>query len=188
MECRRCGAVLRKEGDFCPKCYKEVLEEEELKKDVVPLLTVKRKYKPGFHVRQRWDVIVITILTVLSCITAGHIFVGILSGIVGFAILLVYLAFQKMLAAKEKVVFYEKKVVKYSKVPFFGSTKEVAYKDIKDITYYQQTWRQKRANMGDIVVYVKYIGYFGGIKLDNVENGTEVIQEIIEKVPIRVEE
>ena len=35
MECRRCGAVLRKEGDFCPKCYKEVLEEEELTDDVL---------------------------------------------------------------------------------------------------------------------------------------------------------
>ena len=93
-----------------------------------------------------------------------------------------------MLAAKEKIVFYEKKVVKYSKVPFFGSTKEVAYKDIKDIVYHQYSLGQKRAKMGDIVIYVKYTGYFGGLKLNNVENGTEVIQEIIEKVPIRVEE
>ena len=188
MECRRCGAVLRRAGDFCPKCYKEVLAEEELKNDVVPLLTVKRKYKPSYHVKQSWGLIIITILTVLSCFSAGHPFVGILSGIVGFAILLAYMAFQKMLAAKEKVVFYKKKVVKYSKVPFFGSTKEVAYKDIKDITYYQQSLCQKRSNMGDIVVYVKYTGYFGGIKLNNVENGIDVIQEIIEKVPIRVEE
>ena len=41
--------------------------------------------------------------------------------------------------------------------------------------------------MGDIVVYVKYTGYFSGIRLNNVENGTEIIQEIIEKVPIVVE-
>ena len=187
MECRRCGAVLRKKGDFCPKCYKEILEEEELKNDVIPVLTIKRKYKPSFHIKQRWDLILITILCVFSCVTAGHIFVAILCGIIGFACLLGYLAFQKMLVAKEKVVFYEKKVVKYSKVPFFGSTKEVAYKNIKDIAYFQQSLRQKRANMGDIVVYVKYTGYFGGIRLNNVENGTEIIQEIIEKVPIVVE-
>ena len=188
MECRRCGAKLRREGDLCPKCYKKVLEEEELKNDVIPIMTVKRKYKPSFHIKQRWDIIVITILCVLSCFTSGHPFLGILCGIVGFAILLGYLAFKKMLAAKEKIVFYEKKAVKYSKVPYFSSTKEVAYKDIKDIVYHQQTLGQKRAKMGDIVIYVKYTGYFGGLKLNNVENGTEVIQEIIEKVPIKVEE
>lgn len=187
MECRRCGAVLRKEGDFCPKCYKEILEEEELKNDVIPLLTVKRKYKPSFHIKQRWDLILITILVVLSCVTANHPFLAILCGIIGFACLLAYLAFEKMLAAKEKVVFYEKKVVKYSKVPFFGSTKEVAYKNIKDIVYFQQTFRQKKAKMGDIVVYVKYTGYFGGLRINNVENGDEIIQEIIEKIPIKAE-
>ena len=32
MECRVCGAKLRKKGDLCPKCYKEMVEEEELKK------------------------------------------------------------------------------------------------------------------------------------------------------------
>ena len=38
MECRVCGAKLRKKGDLCPKCYKEMVEEEELKNDVVPVL------------------------------------------------------------------------------------------------------------------------------------------------------
>lgn len=188
MKCRRCGAELKKKADFCSKCYKEVKEEEELKNDVKPVLTVKRKYKPGFHLKQRWDVILIAFLTVGTCISVNNYLGAILVTIAAIAILLAYLAFEKMLVLKEKIVFYEKKVVKYSDVPIIGGTKEVPYKDIKDIAYYQQTLRQKRSDMGDIVIYVKYTGYFGGIRMNNVENGQAVIEEIIEKVPIEFEE
>ena len=186
MECRVCGAKLRKKGDLCPKCYKEMVEEEELKNDVVPILTVKRKYKPSFVLKQRWDVILIIVLVIATLVSKGHPLYAILSTILGFGVILGILAFDKMLSMKQKVVFYEKKVVKYSTVPFFGKTVEIPYKDIKDIVYHQTTWRHKRANMGDIVVYVKYTGYFGGLSLNNVENGKEIIQEMIEKLPINM--
>lgn len=188
MKCRRCGAVLRKEGDLCPKCHKAMLEEEELKNDVKALLTVKRKYKPGFHLKQRIDVMFIIFLVVGSLFSAGHFFVGILSLAVGIGIILAYLAIQKIYALNEKVVFYEKKVVKYSSVPIIGVDKEIPYKNISDIAYYQQSLRQKKANIGDLVIYVKYTGFFGGIRLNNVENGNEIIQEIIDRIPIVVEE
>ena len=45
MECRVCGAKLRKKGDLCPKCYKEMVEEEELKNDVVPVFASIHRYK-----------------------------------------------------------------------------------------------------------------------------------------------
>lgn len=188
MKCRRCGAELRRKGDFCPKCYKEISEEEELKNDVTPIITVKRKYKPGFHLKQRWDVILIAILTIGTCISYGHYLAAVIVTILAIALLLAYLAFEKYLTMKEKIVFYEKKVVKHSEVPIIGGIREISYKNIKDIAYYQQTLRQKRANMGDIVIYVKYTGYFGGIRMNNVENGQAVIEEIIEKVPIKFEE
>ena len=72
MECRRCGAKLRREGDLCPKCYKKVLEEEELKNDVIPIMTIKRKYKPSFVLKQRWDVILIIVLVIATFVSKGH--------------------------------------------------------------------------------------------------------------------
>ena len=188
MKCRRCGATLKKQGDLCSKCYKAIKEEEELKNDVNPLVTVKRKYNPVYHLKQRWDVILIMLLAAISLFTNGVIWGGIGTLVLGIAIVLAYLAIQKLLVLKEKIVFYEKKVVKYSDMPIIGGTREIPYKNVKDITYYQQTYRQKRANLGDIVIYVKYTGYFGGIRMNNIENGAEVIAQIRELVPIEFEE
>lgn len=188
MKCRRCGATLKKQGDLCAKCYNEMKEEEELKNDVKPVLTVKRKYNPVYHLKQRWDIILIMLLAAVSLFSNGVIWGGLGTLALGIIIILVYLAWQKMLVLKEKIVFYEKKVVKYSEMPIFGGTREVSYKNLKDITYYQQTRRQKKANLGDLVIYVKYTGYFGGISMTNVENGAELIAQISELLPIEFEE
>ena len=188
MKCRICGAELKKEGDLCPNCYKQLKKEEELKADTRELYVVKRKYKPFFHMRQRWDISLIAILCICSTLLARQWIQAIICFVVWVALMLLYLAFEKALSKHEKVVFYEKRVVKYSTLPIFGITKELEYDQLKDIAYYQQTLNQRSNKMGDLIIYKKFTGYFGGIRLNCVENGNEVMQELYEILPIEFDE
>ena len=188
MKCRVCGAELKKEGDLCPNCYKELKKEEELRADIKELFVIKRKYKPLFHIRQRWDVTIIAILCIFFSAFGKQWFQMIFSLVLYILIMLGYLAFEKMVSQRERIIFYEKKVVKYSTVPIFGMTKELSYDKLRDIAYYQQTLNQKSNNMGDFIIYAKYTGYFGGLRMNSVENGSEIMQQLYEILPIEFDE
>lgn len=191
MRCRICGAKLTKDGDICKNCYKEFQEEEELKKDTKEQLKIRRKYSISYEVRKYTELIVICILAMIVCISAGGLLESL--AVVGiFAIIFLVLFFiDKRLAMGTKVVFYEKKAVYTFDIGIINTTKVVKYDDIDDIRYFQ-TRRQKKFGYGDLCVYTKGVipgvGYFGGFQIKNIENVQENLNKIAEILGVILEQ
>lgn len=181
MRCSICGAKLRNDGDICTNCYKEFQEEEDLKKDTVEKLKLKRKYSIMYVLVKYTELLIIGILASVICISAGGILEAL--AVVGIFILVfgVLLFLEKRLSIAGKVVFYEKKVVYTFKFLGIDNTKVLKYNDIKDIKYYQ-TYRQKKFGYGDLCIYANGIipgsGFVNGFQIKNVEN----VQESLEKI------
>lgn len=191
MKCSICGARLTKEGDICKNCYKEFQEEEELKKDTKEQLKLKRKYSISYEVHKYTELIIICILSMVVCISAGGAWeslavIGIFAVIFGFLFFL-----DKRLAMATKAVFYEKKVVYTFDLGFINTTKVVKYEDISDVRYFQ-TRRQKKFGFGDLCVYAKGVipgaGYFGGFQIKNIEDVQGNLEKIGEILGVTVEQ
>lgn len=191
MRCSICGARLTKEGDICKNCYKEFQEEEELKKDTKEQLKIKRKYSISYEVYKYTELIIICILAMVVCISAGG-FLESLAVIGIFAVIFGLLFFiDKRLAVGTKVVFYEKKAVYTFDIGIINTTKVVKYEDIEDIRYFQ-TRRQKKFGYGDLCVYTKGVipgaGYFGGFQIKNIEDVEGNLKNIAEILGVTLEQ
>ena len=183
MKCRICGATLKKDGDICTNCYKELQEEEDLKKDKKECLKVKRKYSIAYEIRRyiEWIMIYIICLVSLVCGRAwGSFILTLLGGIVLFGFLFF---FDKRVARATRATFYEKKVRYRFDLWFIHKEKTVKYSDITDISYFQSN-RQKRLGLADICIYargaVPGTTLLNGFQVKDVENATDVVKEIYE--------
>lgn len=190
MRCSICGAQLKKEGDICTKCYKEFQEEEDLKKDTVEKLKVKRKYSISYEFLRYAELIVIFILACVVCVTAGGILEAFGVVLIAFVIMGLLLFIDKRIAVATKATFYEKKVVYRFKLAFINVTKMVKYDEIADVRYFQ-TRRQKKYGYGDLCIYAKGTipgsGFMKGFQIKNVENVDEVLKQIGEILGVPVE-
>ena len=110
MKCKRCGAKLNKEGDICKNCYKKILEEEELEKDVNELLKLKRKYIPAYEVYNLADVIIVFCLVIISFLAMQAFLNAFLSLFILVVVIAILLLIKKRLAVATRCVFYEKKI------------------------------------------------------------------------------
>lgn len=190
MKCRICGAKLKKDGDICSNCYKEFQEEEDLKRDTNERLKLKRKYSINYELSKATELILLAILSMIVCISAG----GILEALVVLLIFILVIGFvlfiDKRLAMGTKAVFYDKKTVYTFKFLCFDVTKVVKYTDIADVRYFQ-TRRQKKYGFGDLCIYAKGVipgtGYLNGYQIKNVENVEEVLKQIGEII-VTIEE
>ena len=185
MKCRICRAKLKKDGDICTSCYKEFQEEEDLKRDTNERLKIKRKYSINYELVKSTELIILAILSMLICISAGGFLesIGVLlifAAIIGFI-----LFWDKRVSMATKAVFYDKKTVYTFKFLFFDVTKVVKYSEIADVRYFQ-TRRQKKYGFGDLCVYAKGVipgsGFLNGYQIKNVENVEEVLKQIGEIV------
>lgn len=191
MKCRICGAKLKKDGDICTTCYKEFQEEEDLKKDTNERLKIKRKYSISYELAKCAELILLAILSVIVCLSAGGLLESLLVVFIFVVVIGFVLFIDKRLAIATKAVFYEKKTVYTFKFLFFDVTKVVKYTDIADVRYFQ-TYRQKKYGFGDLCVYAKGVipgsGFLNGYQIKNIENVEEVLKQIGEIVgPIEEE-
>ncbi|MCI8276392.1 MAG: hypothetical protein HFJ46_00365 [Clostridia bacterium] len=177
MKCKRCGAKLNKEGDICKNCYKKILEEEELEKDVNELLKLKRKYIPAYEVYNLADVIIVFCLVIISFLAMQAFLNAFLSLFILVVVIAILLLIKKRLAVATRCVFYEKKIKYNFDFLFIHNEKVIKYDDIKDISYYQ-TRRQKKYDLADLYVYVKYTGLIGGMSLKNMPNAIKNLEKI----------
>lgn len=181
MKCKICGARLNKEGDICKNCYQEILKEEELEKDVNQLLKVNRKYIPAYEVSTLTEIIIIFILVAISLIATQNILNALFSIFLLALIIAGALLIKKRLAIGTRCVFYETKVKYNFDFLFIHNEKTIKYEDINDISYYQ-TRKQKKYDIVDLCVYVKYTGLIGGFSIKNMPNATKDLEKIKEIV------
>ncbi|MBQ7410308.1 MAG: PH domain-containing protein [Clostridia bacterium] len=191
MKCRICGAKLKKDGDICTNCYKEFQEEEDLKKDTNEKLKLKRKYSINYEISKCTELIILAILSIILCVSAGGFLEALAVVLIFAAVIGLVLFVDKRLAMATKAVFYEKKAVYTFKFLFMDVTKVVKYSEIADVRYFQ-TRRQKKFGFGDLCVYAKGVipgsGYLNGFQIKNIENVEEVLKQIGEIVgPIEEE-
>lgn len=186
MRCKICGARLTKEGDICSNCYKTYQEEEELKKDTKQRLVIKRKYSISYNLLKYWWVFVIFILSSIISLNSGDLVYTV--GLIGSMLVLIglFLFLDKRLAMGTKAIFYDKKVVYTFKFLFIDREKTVKYSDIKDVTIFKPSLLQSRYGYGDICIYAKGAipgsSLLNGFQIKNVEDASEVLDEIVEIV------
>lgn len=181
MKCKICGAKLNKDGDICKNCYQDILEEEKLEKDVNELLKIKRKYMPAYEIYTLTELIIIFIIVSISLLATQGFLHSVLTLLILVIIIAVILLIRKKIAIGTRCVFYETKVKYNFDFLFIHNEKIIKYEDIKDISYYQ-TRKQKKYDMVDLCVYVKYTGLIGGFSIKNMPNATKDLEEIKEIV------
>lgn len=181
MKCKICGAKLNKDGDICKNCYQDILKEEELEKDVNELLKINRKYIPAYEVSTLTEIIVIFVIVAISLLATQSFLHSVLAIVLLVLIIAGVLLIRKKLAIGTRCVFYETKVKYNFDFLFIHNEKIIKYEDINDISYYQ-TRKQKKYDMVDLCVYVKYTGLIGGFSVKNMPNSTKDLEKIKEIV------
>jgi uncharacterized membrane protein (DUF485 family) len=185
MRCKKCGVVLKNEGDLCEKCSKEIQKEKALKADKKEILRIKQKYSPKYILtRKLFEVYIIFILLIFFCAYAKNILGAILCLALLIFIVIAVLAINKKNSKNTYMAFYETKIVFKGKIMLMNVERILSYDDVKDIVFTQGTgWFekifQKIFKLGNIYVYPKKGNIISnGMQLEIVENIENVIENV----------
>ncbi len=185
MRCKRCGAVLKKDGDLCTKCREELNKEKELAKDTNELLRIRKKYSPKYVLTANlFEIYIFYFLLILLSVYSNNKAIIIPITVVMILIVLIIMIWQKKSSAETYISLYNTKMVYKRKFLFINKEKTIAYDDVKDIVFAQGTgWIsrvfQKLFHMGNIYVYPKKGNIImNGMQIENVANIEKVIEEI----------
>jgi len=185
MRCKKCGAVLKKDGDICTKCFNKIQKENILKNDTEELYRIKKKYSPKYILLARLvEYYIIFILLIAFGIIIKRYLNVLFFIIIFIAGVILILFFSKKSVQETYIAFYKTKVVYRRKFLFIDRKIELAYEDIKDIVFTQGNnwWTrafQKKFNLGNILIYPKKGNILvNGMQLEIVENIKQVIEDI----------
>ena len=185
MKCKRCGAVLKKDGDLCKKCFYELHKEKEMKSDKNELLRVKKKYSPKYILTAKMlEIYLFFLIFIIVSSLSKNIGMAVLFVVGLLLIMFTALILGKKSASKTYIVFGDKKIVYKRKFLFINTEREIAYEDVKDIVFTQGTsWIQrifqKAFGLGNIYVYPKKGNILlNGIQLEVVADIDKVIEDI----------
>ena len=185
MRCSICGAKLKKEGDICTNCYKNLQLQEELDRDTNVLFTLKRKYSIAYEITKYTWIIIVCIISSIICFAAGNIWAGLACILILVVVLGFLLFWDKRVAMATKATFYETKVMYTFKYLLLDIEKVVKYSDIKDVKAFK-TFTQRKFGYGDICIYAQ--GAFpgatllNGFQIKNIEEVDDVVDNIIKTV------
>jgi hypothetical protein len=185
MRCKKCGAVLKEEGDFCIKCSKEIQKENAMKADKKELLRIKKKYSPKYILTEKlFEIYLIFILLIIFCGYSKNVFGVVIFILLLIGIVILVLALNKKNARKTYIAFYDTKIVFKGKMFFMDVERTMSYDEVKDIVFTQGTgwfekFFQKMFKLGNIYVYPKKGNLIStGMQLEIVENIDEVMEKI----------
>lgn len=181
MKCRSCGIAIPN-GTLCDECYNDVMKNQKTNQDKKLLLKLTRKFLPIYAAIQNLEWIflglVMCIMSLmiknLAYLVCSIIFFGILVGI--------NLFIKKRIALGTKMYFYETKIVYCFDFLFIHKRKTLKYEEIKDIGY-NQTWLQKKFNLGALIIFSKKSGFvFDGIRMNDIANIQDTFKKIAQVV------
>ena len=174
MRCRICGAKLKRDGNICKSCYEKYNKDEELRNDKNAIYKIQRKYLPIYQITRYGDYIGIAIVTILGFIAMGSWGYAIIFLIMFIIAMITLLLVSKRIAINTTCTFYDKKIVWKNK----DNVKLITYKDLKEVTYFQDFF-QKRNNLGNIQFRPnKGIYLFNGFEMKNVPDFKETWLQI----------
>ena len=182
MKCKVCGRELKGKGNICTYCYNEKQKQKVLSKDTNVSLEVTGTFKPFYELLKIIDFIILGIVFILSCFVTGNVLAIIGSIVVLFALLIAWLIYRRKKLLNTTMTFYDKKVVVKNK----DKEKVMEYKDISDISYYQN-WKQRLCKMGDINLMPEHgIVIMQGLNISDVGQVVNTFEKVKEVVAEKV--
>ena len=155
MNCRICGAELKREGELCNNCMNKLMEQQRLRNDVEKTYTFKQKFILGYELLRHIEQVGVLIFTIILILSVNIIYwryavlIGCIFGIAG----ILYLLHEERILNSGICTLYSHRLV-YTKGTFRKKTKQVSFSEIEDISY-QQGSVQKPFNVGNIIIKKK---------------------------------
>lgn len=184
MYCENCGTKLEENANFCGNCGNKT-EDTSIEKieDNEILLSVKPTFNYDYFMLPYLFIYVLIAGYGLMFSLIIGFFHAILFLIISFIILviLMWLRTNPVKKQYENIIFnfYKTKVI--FKDNYLNTvTKEIKYKNIKEITM-RQTYSQKKYNLGTIVMYTNVEGHGSSTMIADVEN-VQIIYNKIKKI------
>lgn len=174
MKCRICGKNVN-DGDVCQECD-DTQNKKTSKKEA---LTIKRKYSLKYELFRNGYLYLIFILAGVMTEKAS----GMILSLVLLIVTLGFILFWNKRISKATVCkFYSTKIDFKCKFWFIDTKREILYKNL-DSTNKEQTFWQKRFDLGDLYIYAKKGNLLTtGIQVKNVPNFKETYEKINELI------
>lgn len=182
MNCRICGAELKKDGELCTNCMNKLMKEQELRNDKSEVYSFKRSFVLGFEIFSHLEEIGVAVFLVVLLLANDFnqywmyaLGVGVVFAIVGLG----YLLKQKLRMQREVCTLYRTKLV-MTKGWFKKKYLEIPFSEIEEIMYTQRK-SQELFNIGTIVVKRKTRNILErNLYIESVKNVQEVFGKIKE--------
>lgn len=152
MNCKICGAELKRPGELCNNCMNKLLKEQERKNDKTEYFTFRRKFVLGYEILRNIESIAIVIFLIILILSVDlswwkyALGTGIVFSIFGIIYLI---ASRASINSGECTLYQTKLVYRYGVIK--KKVKEIPYDEIDDV-YYQLGNLQQVFNIGTIVI------------------------------------
>lgn len=181
MNCRICGAELKKPGELCNNCMSKLIKEQEIRNDKSPVYTFKRQFVLGFELLSHIEQIAIVIFMIVLLLSVSFSYwkYAVLIACVFSIFGIIYLWYLRIKINSGSCTLYRSKLVfKYG--TFRKKVIEIAYDDIDEI-YYNLTNMQQLFKMGTVVIKRKNGNILQrNIYIESIKNIEKVFEKIEE--------
>lgn len=181
MNCKICGAELKRPGELCNNCVNKLMKEQERRNDKSPFYTFKREFVLGYELLRHLEQIGIVIFMIVLLLSVDlaywkyALLIGVMFSVFGIGYLF-YLRFK--INSGVCTLYQTKLVFKYG--VFRKKVKEVPYDDIDEI-YYRLSNSQQLFKLGTIVIRKKTMNLLDkNIYIESVKNIDAVFGKIEE--------
>lgn len=152
MNCRICGAELKKPGELCNNCMNKLLKEQEKRNDKSEYYTFKSQFVLGYELLRHLEQIGVVIFMIVLLLTVDinywryAVVIGCVFSIYG----ILYMWYLRLRINSGICTLYRTRLV-YTTGVFRKKTKEIPYDEIEEI-YYQLGNMQQLCKLGTIVI------------------------------------
>lgn len=182
MNCKVCGAELKKPGELCNNCMNKLMKEQEMRNDKSPYYTFKRQFVLGYELLRHIEQvgIVIFLIALLLSVSLDYWKYALVIGVIFIVYGIVYIWNLKFKINSGECTLYRRKLVfKYGVIK--KQVIEIPFEEIDEI-YYSVGNMQKLFNMGTIVIKRKSRNLLKrNLMIESVKN-VEIVFEKIREV------
>ncbi len=152
MNCKICGAELKKPGELCNNCMNKLMKDQEIRNDKKEYYTFKKTFALGYELLRKIEQIGILILLIalLLSVDIGFWPYTLALGVAYFLWLTLDMLYLRASINRGVCTLYRTKLV-YKEGIFRKKVVEIPYSDVEEI-YYSVGNMQRVFHMGTIVI------------------------------------
>lgn len=155
MNCKICGAELKKPGELCNNCMNKLMKDQERRNDKSEFYTFRRQFVLGYELLRHLEQIGIVIFMIVLLLSVDlaywkyALLIAAIFSVFGIGYL-IYLKFQ--INSGICTLYQTKLVFQYGLIK--KKVKEISYSEIEEV-YYRLGNAQQLFNLGTIVIKKK---------------------------------